>query len=85
LPDLDFDKWIDSINDLAIAAGMTQEELLSMFEAMGMSVDPESIVLSKVTLTEKVPKYESSWGFNEEGKYVMTTQQVGTTDMTTQK
>jgi hypothetical protein len=50
-----------------------------------MSVDPESIVLSKVTLTEKVPKYESSWGFNEEGKYVMTTQQVGTTDMTTQK
>jgi hypothetical protein len=36
----DFDAWVDNVNKVATAASMTKEELISMFETMGMSVDP---------------------------------------------
>ena len=87
VPDLNFDEWIQSINDVATAAGMTKEELLSMFEAMGMSVDPENIVVTKVELTESVPKYKSTITPIDGGRggYTMETAQDGYTTMTTEK
>ena len=84
LPDFDFNDWITQINKVATAAAMSKEELLSMFETMGMDVDPQHIYIKEVELTESVPKYESVFK-QKDGKWTMTTSQTGYTPMKTKK
>lgn len=84
LPDFDFNDWITQINKVATAAAMSKEELLSMFETMGMDVDPQHIHIKEVELTESVPQYESVFE-QKDGKWTMTTSQTGYTTMKTKK
>jgi hypothetical protein len=60
---------------VATAAAMSREELLSMFEAMGMSVEPEDIILTPITIKEEVPVYSSTItpDPNVEGGFTMKT------------
>ena len=77
LPDFDFNDWITQINNVATAAAMSKEELLSMFETMGMDVEPDQIILTPVTVKEQVPTYSSTITSDGKNGFTMETHQSG--------